>query len=320
MRVFLTGASGFIGSAIIKELINAGHQVIGLARTGETAKSIITAGAEVQHGSLDNLESLKNGAAQADGVIHTAFVHAFSKISIGARLKVIFGGLPYGIAARFLSKIAVMDSNAIEAMGSVLAGTGKPFIITSGTMILPLGRLVTETDTPNPTSPAAYRTASEERAMELASQGVCTSIVRLPPSVHGNGDKGFITSLISIARKKGVSAYVNDGQNHWPAVHRLDAAKLFRLGLEKGLTGATYHGVAEEGIPFIDIAREIGKHLNVPIDVKPPKHFGFLGNIVAADNKTSSELTKQILGWYPVYAPLIEDIKNGNYFNLKHAF
>lgn len=314
MRVFLTGASGFIGSAITQELIEAGHTVLGLARTDEAAKSIIAAGAEVHRGSLDDLESLKNGAAKADGVIHTAFIHGFSKISVFARLKVIFGGFPNGIAGRFLSKIAAMDSNAIAAIGSVLAGSGKPLVITSGTMILPLGRIVNEKDIPDPTSPTAYRTPSEDVALELASRGVCTSVVRLPPSVHGDGDKGFVPNLINIARKKGVSAYINNGQNCWPAVHRLDAARLFRLALEKGSAGAIYHGVADEGIPFIEIANTIAKHLNLPVAARPEKHFGFLGRIVAADNKTSSNLTKEWLGWQPANATLIEDLEHGQYF------
>ncbi|MEX8548970.1 MAG: SDR family oxidoreductase [Mucilaginibacter sp.] len=312
MRIFLTGASGFIGSAIIPELIGAGHQVLGLARSDASAKSIIAAGAEVHLGSLDDIESLKSGAAKSDGVIHTAFIHAFSNISIGARLKVIFGGLPKGIASRFMSTIAAMDSNAIAAMGSVLAGSGRPLVITSGTMILPLGRLVNENDKPDPKSPAAYRMPSENIAFELASQGVRSSIVRLPPTVHGDGDHGFVPSLIKIARKKGVSAYVNEGKNHWPAVHRLDAARLFRLALEKGTAGTAYHGVADEGIPFHQIASIIAKNLDLPLAPRPEKHFGFLGSIVAADNMTSSALTKQALGWQPTHSSLIADLDDHN--------
>ena len=314
MRVFLTGATGFIGSAIAQELIHSGHQVIGFARTEEAAKSITSAGLEAHRGSLDDVESLKKGAAKADGVIHTAFVHAFSKISLGDRLAVIFGGLPNNIAGRFLSKIAALDSNAIEAMGSVMEGSGKPLIITSGTMILPLGRIVTERDKPDPLSPAAYRMGSEEVAMQLASRGISTSIIRLPPSVHGDGDKGFLSTLINIARKKRVSGYVNNGENRWSAVHRLDAAHLFRLALEKGVTGGVFHGVAEEGIPFIDIAGAIAAQLNIPIASQPKKHFGFLGSIVAADNKTSAAITKELLGWKHGHTSLIDDIKAGQYF------
>lgn len=315
MRIFLTGASGFIGSAIISELIGAGHQVLGLARSDAAAKMITDAGAEVHLGSLDDLDSLKSGAAKSDGVIHTAFIHAFSNISISARLKVLFGGLPKGIASRFMSTIAAMDSNAIAAMGAALAGSGRPLVITSGTMILPLGCLVNENDKPDLKSPAGYRLRSENIALELASKGVCSSIVRLPPSVHGDGDHGFVPSLINIARKKGVSAYVNDGKNCWPAVHRLDAARLFRLALEKGTAGAVYHGVADEGIPFHQIAGIISKHLDLPLAPRPEKHFGFLGSIVAADNKTSSTLTKQSLGWQPAHPSLITDLEHGHYFN-----
>lgn len=314
MRIFLTGASGFIGSAIISELIGAGHQVLGLARSDAAAKMITDAGAEVHLGSLDDLDSLKSGAAKSDGVIHTAFIHAFSNISIGARLKVLFGGLLKGIASRFMSTIAAMDSNAIAAMGAALAGSGRPLVITSGTMILPLGRLVNENDKPDLKSPAGYRLPSENIALGLASKGVCSSIVRLPPSVHGDGDHGFVPSLINITRKKGVSAYVNNGKNCWPAVHRLDAARLFRLALEKGTAGAVYHGVADEGIPFHQIAGIISKHLDLPLAPRPEKHFGFLGSIVAADNKTSSTLTKQSLGWQPSHPSLITDLEHGHYF------
>ncbi len=314
MRVFLTGATGFIGSAIIPELIGAGHQVLGLARSDASAKSLIAAGAEVHRGSLDDLDSLKSGAAKSDGVIHTAFIHEFSNISIATRLRIIFGGFPNGLASRFMSTIAATDRNAIEALGSSLVGSGRPLVITSGTLILTPGRLVNENDTPDPKSMAAYRTPSEEAALELASRGVCASVVRLPPSVHGDGDYGFVPRLIGIARKKGVSAYVNDGLNCWPAVHRLDAAQLFRLALEKGSAGTRYHGVAEEGVPFREIAGVIGRHLDLPVVSKPEKHFGFFGGIVAADNQTSSTLTKEWLGWMPKHPSLIPDLDHGRYF------
>lgn len=314
MRVFLTGATGLIGSAIVPELINAGHQVIGLARSDAAAQSLKAAGAEVHLGSLDDLESLKSGAAKSDGVIHTAFIHAFSNISISARLKVLFGGLPNGIPKRFMSTIAALDSNAIAAMGSVLAGSNRPLVITSGTMILPIGHLVDEHDKPDSASPAAYRTPAENQALDLAGRGVRTSIVRLPPTVHGEGDKGFIPSLIGIARKKGVSAYVNEGKNHWPAVHRLDAAQLFRLALENGKAGDSYHGVAEQGVPFRDIAEIIGRKLDLALADRPRKHFGFLGDVVAADNPASSTLTKKSLNWKPTHPSLIQDLESGFYF------
>lgn len=313
MKVFLTGASGFIGSAIANQLMAGGNQVIGLARSDASAKKLAAAGIGVIRGSLEDLDSIKNGAANADGVIHTAFIHEFSNVSLAKRLKVIFGGLPNGIAPRFLKLIADMDRKAIEVIGTTLAGSGRPLVIASGTLVLPLGRVVNETDLPNPASPAAYRAHSEKTAIDFASKGVRTSVLRLPPTVHGDGDHGFIPRLIKLAQKTGVSAYVNDGQNHWPSVHRLDVARLFILALE-GTAGSVYHGVAEEGIPFSEIAALIGKKLNLPVVAKPEKHFGFLGSIVAADNKTSSTLTQERLHWTPEQSTLIADLENGNYF------
>jgi len=316
MKVFLTGASGFIGSAIAKELIAGGNQVIGLARSDASAKKLAAAGIEVIRGSLDDLDSIKSGAAKSDGVIHTAFIHEFSYISLAKRLKVIFGGLPSGIAPRFMTTIAEMDRKAIEVIGTTLAGSGRPLVIASGTLLLPLGRVVNETDLPDPASPAAYRAQSEKTAIDFASKGVRTSVIRLPPTVHGDGDSGFIPRLIKLAQKTGVSAYVNDGQNYWPAVHRLDVAGLFISALEKGTAGSVYHGVAEKGIPFSEIAAVIGKKINLPVASKPKKHFGFLGSIVAADNQTSSTLTIERLGWMPKQPTLIADLENGNYFAL----
>src|SRR6267154_1857321 len=293
MRVFVTGSTGFIGSAVVRELIDAGHEVLGLARSDAAAKSLAAAGARVHRGSLEDLESLRSGATAADGVIHTAFIHDFSN---------------YGPAAE-------ADRRAIETLGGALAGTDRPLIVTSGTLLAQRqGSLATEEDAPNPSFPRK----SEEAALALAARGVCASVLGLPPSVHGNGDHGFVPRLISIAREKGVSAFISDGLNRWPAVHRLDAAHLYRLALEKGSLGARYHGVADEGIPIREIAEVIGRHLNVPVVSKSREeaadHFGWIGHFFGIDAPASSALTQERLGWRPVQPGLIADLNAEHYF------
>jgi nucleoside-diphosphate-sugar epimerase len=297
MRVFVTGATGFIGSAIVPELINAGHQVLGLARSEAGAKSLIDAGAEVHRGDLEDLESLRSGAAMSDGVIHLAFNHDFSKYTDNCET----------------------DRRAIEALGSVLVGSDHPLIVTSGTVvILTPGRLGTEEDTTASSSSSIPRAASEEAAAAVAARGVRVSVVRLPPSVHDPVKQGLVTQMIAIAREKGISAYVGDGRNRWPAVHRLDATHLYKLVLEKGAAGARYHAVAEESVTLRDIAAAIGRGLKVPVVAKSPEeaadHFGWLAPFAAIDVPASSQRTRELMEWQPKQPGLISDLEHGRYF------
>lgn len=291
MKVFVTGASGFIGSAVVKELLAAGHEVTGLARSDESAKAISDLGAQVLKGSLEDLDVLKQGATNADGVIHTAFIHNFTQFA----------------------KSAETDRLAIEAMGEVLKGTDKPIVVSGGLLGLPkTNGFVTEADA----APDAPR-ASEAAAMELAKNGVKASVIRLPPSVHDKGDKGFVPMIINVARTKGFSAYVGEGSNQWPAVHRLDAAHAFRLALEKAAQGVRYNLTGDEGIPVKEIAEIIGKELNLPVKSinadKAAEHFDWMSRFIVFDNPATSYTTQEQLNWKPTHIGLKEDMQ-AHYF------
>jgi len=307
MRVFVTGASGWIGSAVVPELIGGGHQVTGLARSDASAAALTAAGAQVHRGTLDDLDSLRDAAAASEGVIHLAFKHdiAFSGDFQGA---------------------ADADRRAVETFGDALAGSDRPFVIASGTLGLTPGRVATERDGHGPGPAVAAmgsgpltRLATAELVLSLASRGVRSSVMRLPPTVHGEGDNGFMATLVGIARDKGVSGYIGDGSNRWPAVHRLDAAHLFRLALEEIPAGSVLHAVADEGVPIRDIAEVIGRHLDVPVVSVPAdeasEHFGWLAGFLAADNPVSSALTRELLGWQPIHPGLVDDLDKGHYFH-----
>ncbi|MBB3695625.1 SDR family oxidoreductase [Sphingomonas sp. BK580] len=295
MRVFLTGATGFIGSAILRELLGAGYEVLGLARNEDSAATVRAAGAHAHLGELTDLDSLTAGAKAADGVIHTAFGHDFSKyLEAGEN-----------------------DRRAVETIANALEGTGKPFVITSGTMILPPGKVGQETDLAAHDSPAGVRAPSEEIIVAAAQRRVRGTIMRLPPSVHGEGDRGFVPALIDVARRTGVSAYVGEGDNRWPTVHRLDAVRLFRLALEKGEPGQRVHAVAEEGVPMRSIAEAIGELLGVPVrgidEAEAVAHFDWLARFAQIDNPTSGAATRASLGWEASEVDLLTDIRSGAY-------
>jgi nucleoside-diphosphate-sugar epimerase len=306
MRIFVTGASGWIGSAVVEELIDSGHDVIGLARSDSTAMAPAAAGAQVHRGSLDDLESLRSAAAASDGVIHLAFNHdmAFSGDFQGA---------------------ADADRRAVEAFADALARSGRPLVIASGTLGLSVGSVATERDghgtqTPLDAHGGGPRTRWEtsELTLALASRAIRSCVVRLPPTNHGDGDTGFIKTLVNIARETGVAGYLGDGANRWPAVHRLDSAHLFCLAIENAPAGSTLHAVADEGVPLRDIAAVVGRHLEVPVESIPAEkaaeHFTWMAGFVGIDSPASSALTRQEMGWQPTRPGLIEDLDEGHYF------
>ena len=292
MRVFVTGATGFIGSAIVKELLATGHQVLGLARNDASADALAAIGVPAHRGDLADTASLVAGAKACDGVIHTAFIHDFSQ---------------------YMANIET-DQRAVEAMASSLEGTDKPLVIASGTLMVARAGVATEADTPvNP----GGRGVSETIVLSAAARGVRGVVMRLPPTVHGAGDKGFIAWMVDMARKHGSAAYVGEGTNHWPAVHRLDAAKAFCLAVEKAPPGAALHAVAEEGVPMRAIAETIAKGLGLPARSVTPEEamvaLEFLGMFAGVDNRTSSARTREILGWTPTGPDLLTDIRHAGY-------
>jgi nucleoside-diphosphate-sugar epimerase len=297
MRVFVTGASGWIGSAVVPELLNAGHEVLGLARSDAAAASIVALGADVHRGGLDDPDSLRAGAAASDGVVHLAYNHDFSN----------------------MEQAAETDRRAIEAIGGALEGTGGPFLVASGTLGLATGRPGTERDMPDPSGHP--RIANAQAALSFATRGVRSSVVRFAPTVHGAGDHGFVAVLVGIARDKGVSAYIDDGANRWPAVHRLDASSLVGRAVDDAPAGSVLHATAEQGVPTRAIAEAIGRGLDLPVISVPAEqaseHFGWLGRFFGVDCPASNDLTRQLLGWEPTHPGLIEDLEEGHYFQAR---
>ncbi len=300
MRVFVTGASGHIGSALVPELLAAGHSVVGLARSDASAAALEAAGAEVHRGDLDDLDGLASAAADSDGVAHLAFKHE-------------------ALLTGDMESAAAADLAAIGAIGDALAGTDRPFVITSGTALLSMGGIEGRAGSEEDVFDGPGRIASENAAVALAERGVRSSVVRLPPTVHSSLDThGFVPALIGIARERGVSGYLGEGANRWPAVHTLDAARLYRLALEQAPPASRLHAVDDGGVPFREIAEAMGRGLDVPArPIEPadaPEHFSFLASFVGLDNPTSSDLTRERLGWEPTHPGLIADLGEGHYF------
>lgn len=286
MQVFITGATGWVGSAVVQDLLGAGHQVTGLARCQEKGAALAAIGVQVIHGTLDDLEVLRNAASKADAVIHTAFNHDFSRFAENAE----------------------QDRRAIEALGGTLQGSDRPLLVTSG--LFGLTRGASELEVPSPASPRK----SEAAARELAERGVRVATVRLAPSVHGVGDHGFVPILIRLARERGVSAYLGDGSHCWSGVHRLDAARVYRLALEQGVTQSVYHAVADEAVPFKEIAQAIGRGLGVPVESREREHFGWFAHMAGASMAVSSEYTRSLLGWVPSGLGLLENLEHPDYY------
>ncbi|MEV0204898.1 SDR family oxidoreductase [Streptomyces sp. NPDC050788] len=301
MRIFVTGASGWIGRALVPDLIEAGHQVVGLARSEASAATLTAAGAEAIRGTVDDLDVLAGAAAASDGVIHLAFKH-----------DIAFSGS--------FQEAAEADRRAVDALAEPLVGTDRPFVLASGLAGLKPGRVATEQDMPTVEDGSAFsiRAATSLAVLDYASRGVRSSVVRLSPTCHGDGDKGFMATLVATARAKGVSGYLGDGANRWPAVHRLDAARLFRLAVEKAPAGAVLHGVAEEGVAIRDVAEVIGRGLDVPVAPVAPDeaagHFTWMSAFIGLDAPASNTLTRELLGWQPTGPGLLEDLAKGHYF------
>ena len=295
MRVFVTGASGWVGSAVTAELLASGHQVVGLARSDESGEAIRAAGAEVQRGDITDLDSLRAGTEGVDGVIHTAFIHDFSAHE----------------------QAAAIDRAAVDLFGDVLEGSDRPFIFASGI----LGAVSVETDEADPARVLSPRVGTEQVARRFSERGIRSAAVRLAPTVHGDGDHGFMSVLVQVDRAKGSAGYIGDGTSTWPAVHRLDAAHLFCLALEKAPAGSALHAIGDEAVPMRDIAEVIGRHLDVPLASIAPEdavdHFGWLGRFLAIDSHASSAYTRELLGWEPTHPGLIADLEEGHYFRVR---